>query len=209
MSKEQSDKPPDDALPTYEEALHDNEEVLPGYSRPEPATGASRPQVRPQAPPRPTNGGTTSESRPSKPQKPQTTSITTHGNKLPWRYPPGYHCSKCNNTGYKRSDKPCRRCWRQFSKPAAPPVMGGAPPPMMGIAPPPMGYPPSQMGFLPPAMGYGPPMGINPAIPPLVVQPGDPRLGGRLCYECGGSGRVRFLFDVDLCALCRGTGRIR
>ena len=43
---------------------------------------------------------------------------------------------------------------------------------------------------------------------PLVVKPGDPRLGGVLCGECRGTGRVSFLLDEDLCPLCNGLGRI-
>lgn len=59
--------------------------------------------------------------------------------------------------------------------------------------------------FAPPLGGPMAPMGT---APPLVVKPGDPRLGGILCGECRGSGRVSFFLDEDLCPLCRGLGRI-
>lgn len=49
-------------------------------------------------------------------------------------------------------------------------------------------------------------------LPPpgsMVVKPGDPRIGGRLCWRCDGSGQVSFLiFDVEPCPVCRGIGRI-
>lgn len=47
-------------------------------------------------------------------------------------------------------------------------------------------------------------------IPPgaTPVPPGDPRLGGRLCLECGGNGlRISFLGDFDSCPQCDGVGR--
>lgn len=44
----------------------------------------------------------------------------------------------------------------------------------------------------------------------LVVMPGDPRIGGRLCYNCGGAGVIpAFLFFTEeTCPVCRGAGRI-
>lgn len=43
----------------------------------------------------------------------------------------------------------------------------------------------------------------------LVVMPGDPRIGGRLCYECGGRGMTEsFWFGDETCYRCRGSGRI-
>ena len=46
--------------------------------------------------------------------------------------------------------------------------------------------------------------------PPLVLQPGDPRLGGQLCWDCFGSGRTFgfLLLSERPCTVCRGTGRI-
>ncbi|PCH44579.1 hypothetical protein WOLCODRAFT_165249 [Wolfiporia cocos MD-104 SS10] len=41
-----------------------------------------------------------------------------------------------------------------------------------------------------------------------VVRPGDPRIGGRLCWRCGGSGVTTFLvFDEMPCSVCNGVGR--
>ncbi len=48
------------------------------------------------------------------------------------------------------------------------------------------------------------------APPPgaTVVRPGDPRIGGRLCWRCGGSGVTSFLiFDEQTCTICNGLGR--
>ncbi|CAD6577283.1 MAG: hypothetical protein CYPHOPRED_000210 [Cyphobasidiales sp. Tagirdzhanova-0007] len=62
-----------------------------------------------------------------------------------------------------------------------------------------------QNGHRPQIFHGGPPAGA------LVVQPGDPRIGGQLCYECGGRGQVAagfLLLDYDTCPSCRGTGRV-
>ncbi|KIY72911.1 hypothetical protein CYLTODRAFT_417426 [Cylindrobasidium torrendii FP15055 ss-10] len=53
--------------------------------------------------------------------------------------------------------------------------------------------------------GFGGP-GFHPAH--RVVRPGDPSIGGRLCYRCGGSGTVFLLFLTDTCDACGGIGRI-
>ncbi|EJD00065.1 uncharacterized protein FOMMEDRAFT_136190 [Fomitiporia mediterranea MF3/22] len=48
-------------------------------------------------------------------------------------------------------------------------------------------------------------------LPPpgaTVVNPGDARIGGRLCWRCDGTGTVSFLiFDIEQCPVCRGVGR--
>ncbi|PWY97640.1 hypothetical protein BCV70DRAFT_202695 [Testicularia cyperi] len=120
----------------------------------------------------------------------------------------------------------------QYVPPAAPPpgAPGARPPhspplsPPGGYAPghPPrpyaMGYPGQQPGFV---GGFSSnPGGPNPHVavqhygmlpPPgaLVVMPGDPRIGGRLCYECGGDGvRESFWFGDETCFRCQGSGRI-
>lgn len=42
-----------------------------------------------------------------------------------------------------------------------------------------------------------------------VVRPGDPRIGGRLCWNCNGTGQVTvFIFDQDRCRVCGGLGRV-
>jgi hypothetical protein len=49
-------------------------------------------------------------------------------------------------------------------------------------------------------------------VPPpgsTVVMPGDPRIGGRLCWRCGGRGTTPFLiFDEMTCETCGGIGRL-
>lgn len=49
------------------------------------------------------------------------------------------------------------------------------------------------------------------ARPPgaLVVMPGDPRIGGRLCFECNGRGIIEsFWLGDETCYRCRGSGRV-
>ena len=50
----------------------------------------------------------------------------------------------------------------------------------------------------------------NGGQPPVVVQPGDPRIGGRLCPNCFGAGRTfGFLLLNDRpCNACGGIGRL-
>lgn len=48
----------------------------------------------------------------------------------------------------------------------------------------------------------------NPPPGATVVRPGDPRIGGRLCWRCGGSGTTTFIiFDEMPCSVCDGVGR--
>ncbi|BEI82999.1 hypothetical protein CcaverHIS002_0308670 [Cutaneotrichosporon cavernicola] len=159
-----------------------------------------------------------------------------HGNLLV--YPKGYWCNKCQNTGYKGGDprSPCSSDWRKYGKAysgalaasfAAPRPGGNAsvvgannfqqPLPAGGQQnnTPQLshhgngGYPGHQAYRPPPPRPqmhhtYAPPPGA------LVVQPGDPRIGGQLCYRCGGSGREAslFMFDDGPCYQCRGVGRV-
>jgi hypothetical protein len=41
-----------------------------------------------------------------------------------------------------------------------------------------------------------------------VVRPGDPRIGGTMCYKCLGSGVVQFFIFEDVCVVCGGVGRV-
>lgn len=51
---------------------------------------------------------------------------------------------------------------------------------------------------------FRPPMNNN----SLILRAGDPRIGGRACWECGGSGRISLLiFDAGTCPTCGGVGR--
>ncbi|KIJ65403.1 hypothetical protein HYDPIDRAFT_174870 [Hydnomerulius pinastri MD-312] len=53
-------------------------------------------------------------------------------------------------------------------------------------------------------------MDRTPPVPHAIsVPPGDPRLGGRLCMRCEGSGvRTLLLFDITGCDVCGGVGRV-
>ncbi|KAH9951086.1 hypothetical protein B0H21DRAFT_874625 [Amylocystis lapponica] len=108
---------------------------------------------------------------------------------------------------------------RQTQSYGAPPVR----PPLH----PPNGYSSSSYSHVVPSPGGGVPMGpyLDPlqrspyAPPPVmpshapppgaaVVRPGDPRIGGRLCWRCGGTGTTTFLiFDEMTCNVCNGLGR--
>ncbi|KAJ1306479.1 hypothetical protein OPQ81_007482 [Rhizoctonia solani] len=69
---------------------------------------------------------------------------------------------------------------------------------------PPAGW--SSSGLRPsPSVSYGrPPPGA------LVVQPGDPRIGGRICWKCSGDGwQYKSLgFETKTCSACNGLGRL-
>jgi len=42
-----------------------------------------------------------------------------------------------------------------------------------------------------------------------IIQPGDPRIGGRVCWKCNGTGEVIvFIFDRARCRVCGGLGRV-
>ncbi|TFK34061.1 hypothetical protein BDQ12DRAFT_727247 [Crucibulum laeve] len=91
---------------------------------------------------------------------------------------------------------------------------GGYPP-----RPPPSPYvpipPPAPMINLPPMpsmRSMGPMTVYTPGRPPpgaVVYSAGDPRIGGRLCYRCGGKGTVSFMIiDRETCEVCGGSGRV-
>ncbi|KAF8888053.1 hypothetical protein BD779DRAFT_1672463 [Infundibulicybe gibba] len=42
----------------------------------------------------------------------------------------------------------------------------------------------------------------------LVYPAGDPRIGGRLCWQCDGKGRIGFLIFEEACEACGGIGRV-
>ena len=50
----------------------------------------------------------------------------------------------------------------------------------------------------------------SPAPPPVSLRPGDPRIGGNLCWNCLGSGRTFgfLLLTNNTCDLCGGVGRL-
>ena len=50
----------------------------------------------------------------------------------------------------------------------------------------------------------------NGPTPPIVLRPGDPRIGGQLCRQCLGSGKTFgfLLLSERPCGVCDGTGRL-
>lgn len=111
--------------------------------------------------------------------------------------------------GTNKNGKSCKRCWRQFATRNSATPMGGP----TVVTTPNTYYSGLPFGdylhpFSQPTYQYGaPPMQIG-GQAPIYVRPGDPRLGGVVCGECRGTGRVRFFLDEDLCPLCNGVGRI-
>lgn len=116
---------------------------------------------------------------------------------VPWTYPEGYWCPKCRNTGIKiKNGLSCQDCYGRFAKqhaniynnsyynqgPISTPWYGGL-------------HSTSQR-FVPASS------------PPIVVSPGDPRIGGILCGRCRGRGTIYDLLGSFTCTTCRGVGRL-
>lgn len=94
-----------------------------------------------------------------------------------------------------------------YTPPAPHPMYPPMPMPMPAPMPAPMPMPmPPRMGPTIDWTGYGAPPGA------VIVQPGDPRIGGVLCPTCGGSGEHVDLFSLfdgnDECDTCGGAGRV-
>lgn len=77
------------------------------------------------------------------------------------------------------------------------------------------GRPPNQSGFnSPPTAPMRPMPPVSaPVVPPPVGNSvtyfaGDPRIGGRLCWKCGGQGSLEMFIFRETCTLCSGVGRI-
>ncbi|KAK0207972.1 hypothetical protein DFS33DRAFT_1300471, partial [Desarmillaria ectypa] len=130
----------------------------------------------------------------------------------------------------------CRKCWTRYSKPFSGALMytdfspesrttGNFQRPLPSFhspqlsssfrpPPPNLGYQPS---YITPHHGFRPPPprplitplnGFSRAPPGSAVYPtGDPRIGGRLCWRCEGTGLISFLFLEDNCPVCGGIGR--
>lgn len=179
-----------DLPPSYEDVLKEDYQQPPKPPQRPPQQQYERPPAPPQRPPsmppRPSVGISGGSS--GKPTRP----------KLPWTYPKGYYCTKCGNTGYKiKNGHSCKKCWRKFAPLNSPNngvqiVYGNV---HSGYNP--AGYP----VYMPPQQFQQPGM-------PLILKPGDPRIGGVLCGECRGTGRIRFILDEKICPLCSGVGRI-
>ncbi|KAG5637795.1 hypothetical protein H0H81_003187 [Sphagnurus paluster] len=84
---------------------------------------------------------------------------------------------------------------RHYAPPRPPP-----PPPVPFIPPPPQHPQHPQLRAISP---YTPPP------PNAIVYPsGDPRIGGRMCWNCEGRGRLNLLIFELPCDSCRGIGRV-
>ncbi|ODV95074.1 hypothetical protein PACTADRAFT_50893 [Pachysolen tannophilus NRRL Y-2460] len=235
-------RPPADP-PSYEEVL--NEET--GSSSSARPASSVRPSTRPPArPPAAVEASQSSQklsgnsvppkhSQQSHNSSTDASDIYTANLDLPFRYPKGYFCKKCKNTGYKlKNGRVCKDCWKKFR----PDIYYG---PSYGSSPNSQYVPPqtpmaSQIPFAAiPTSGPGPYVppfpgmnsyngtnngymgspaavpGMSPGPPPpnaRVVKPGDPAIGGSLCYKCGGKGLVPFFLDEEICNACNGLGRI-
>ncbi|KAJ4479356.1 hypothetical protein J3R30DRAFT_3289137 [Lentinula aciculospora] len=81
-------------------------------------------------------------------------------------------------------------------------------------SPPTGSYPPYSRPSIPPPpniqmipgghSAYGPP---QPPPGSVVYGPGDPRLGGRLCWRCDGDGMIGAFLFQEQCSVCGGLGR--
>ncbi|KAI5969012.1 hypothetical protein CANMA_002008 [Candida margitis] len=197
----EEDLPP----PSYEEAVKTSAPPISSSS-----TQTSRPNsrpaaTRPQQQTHPSHSHSHSHSRPPAPAPPSASSG------LPFTYPKGYYCRKCNSTGYKlKNGKTCQDCWEKFSPRNStnsvnynfhPQYFGSTTFIPYGSAPVPNPHPGGRGG------GSGGFFSTASTVP-LRVPPGDPRLGGVLCGRCRGSGMVRFLLDMELCPVCSGLGRV-
>jgi hypothetical protein len=112
--------------------------------------------------------------------------------RVPFEYPPGYYCYKCNNTGIKlKNGKTCQDCYARFARQSSF-VQARAPPVM---------YTP--FGSMMPAFSPTPMM-----APGRVVHPGDPAIGGILCGRCRGRGLIYDFIFEETCPTCRGIGRL-
>lgn len=95
------------------------------------------------------------------------------------RYPSGYWCPKCHNTGIKiRKGTTCQDCYERFG------VRNNVQTLPYGVQP------------------------VFSSVP-RVVAPGDPALGGRLCGRCRGAGMIsEMLIFESTCPVCQGVGRV-
>lgn len=129
-----------------------------------------------------------------------------------------------DNTGYKDADpsRPCQRCWGKYARPFSGPLAYSfslnpsegvfqrpLPIPVYRPFDPPGAFPPP---FPPQPIGFGSPppiIHVGPSGPPnaVIYNAGDPRIGGVLCWVCGGKGRINLiLLNID-CEMCNGVGR--
>lgn len=186
------------SAPHYGYANQYNHRPPPHPPRPQPLPHPIHPQYSGQPGPPPPPPGVPPLNRPN----------GSHSYSIPWQYPRGYWCQKCHNTGRKlKNGKSCQYCWEKFAPRNTPnqvkfttssPINGNSSNSLFNG----FGF----GGYLPPIFGssssssYGSPIPpqMPGQLPPKIVQPGDPSIGGILCGRCRGSGLVTFFLDEDL-----------
>lgn len=211
---------PDEPPPTYEEAVtgQDSGQLdVEGADNQSYQAPAAPPPTRPSHPP-PQPARPAQPPQQAQPVQDSTSDIYTANLDLPFRYPKGYYCKKCHNTGYRKHKK-CKYCWSIFgpqptkpAKPAKPAKHSSSTFPgthHSGSASTTGTYTASSQHYT----SQYPMQNAVPVVAPpngaIVLQPGDPRIGGQLCQRCKGRGQVHFFLDMETCPQCNGLGRIR
>ncbi|THV06619.1 hypothetical protein K435DRAFT_848702 [Dendrothele bispora CBS 962.96] len=160
------------------------------------------------------------------PPGPPVAPMNTGGTFAPPPGPPPAPAITPTPTGALNSAQPTSP-QQTYSPPPGPPGTfsppPGPPPPPHGMYHPPPGPPPLPHGAPPlpprpniqivPAHSSYSPYGSQNRPPPggVVYRPGDPRIGGRPCWRCGGDGRspgLGGLFFDEGCGVCNGIGRV-
>ncbi|TFK48378.1 hypothetical protein OE88DRAFT_1720161 [Heliocybe sulcata] len=133
---------------------------------------------------------------------------------------------------------PCNKCWDKYSKPYSGAITytpwnpsSAAEPssstnktfqrPLPSFSPPHLNSSSSSSLRAPSSTGSPRPMTYPGSVseptgsyfhspPPgaAVVNPGDPRIGGNLCWQCRGRGSISVLLFSDTCNTCGGLGRV-
>lgn len=212
---------PSEPPPSYDEAMADpsidiENESTSNHQQPLTLPAVNTPQKpssngysRIAAPPPPIHHSQFHVRPTAAPLKKNSNDLYTNNLDLPWRYSKTYYCKKCKNTGYKtKNGHACKDCWGKFKPNITPPrtaqdlkyLLKHPPPPPKPLNPNVVKLPPGSIVR---------PMIMSPVAPkPLVVKPGDPRIGGVLCGRCDGRGMVHFFLDLDRCPICNGLGRV-
>lgn len=120
----------------------------------------------------------------------------------PFQYPRNYFCNKCHNTSIKlKNGLPCQDCYSRFARQNAnvrfTPGGGGAPFPFGSLS-----------SFIPGSWTTTTTYTTVNNMPPRVVRPGDPAIGGILCGHCRGRGKVDDFLAEYTCPTCKGLGRL-
>ena len=159
----------------------------PGQAPYRPPQAPQMPPQPPQMPPRPPqNRPPSNSSYPGNRQNTYSRQSSGSRPQVPWVYPQGYWCPKCNNTGRKlKNGLSCQDCYGRFAHQNASVYRS---------------YPTYNY----PTYNYP----AQPNAAPLVLSPGDPRIGGTLCGRCRGRGLLDDLLGEYTCTTCKGIGRL-